>query len=144
MRYINEDLRTDLESVIDILLPLEEWVADANKKRTFVLENATSLPWRNGEAKLNARSLLIVPIIDALIASSATDADLFRRFETIRANALSQSPVDDVAGWRVARGMDPHPAFGITESQNVLTDATGQPATRMALYARYLPLFRAA
>lgn len=140
MRTIDDDLREELEAVIDVLLPLQKWVDDENKWKP---PNHLSLPWRNGSAKLNAKSLQVVPLIDAFISASS-DGDLLNRFRDVAKDPLEYSPLDDVAEWRAARGLAAEAEFGIAESQNVLVDGTGKPATRAEIYRQTLPLFRGA
>ncbi|HEX9460145.1 MAG TPA: hypothetical protein VGA84_13420, partial [Thermoanaerobaculia bacterium] len=140
MRVIDDDLRDDLGAVIDVLLPLDKWVNDPKKWKP---PNAGAFPWRNGSASLNARSLQVVPLIDAFIAASS-DGDLLNRFREVAGAPLAHSPLEHVAEWRATRGLDAQTEFGIAEAQNVLVDGTGKPATRAEIYKQTLPLFRSA
>jgi hypothetical protein len=137
MRFIDDDLRNDLEAVIDVLLPFDAWLTT----KTYTPPDP-DLPWRNG-SKLNAASLQIVPLIDAFIAATS-DADLLHRFDEVAERPLAYSPIDDVLAWRLGRGLEAEAEFGVAESQNMLLDAMGKAATRAALYKRYLPFFRGA
>lgn len=140
MRTIDDDLREELEAVIDVLLPLDKWVNDPNKWKP---PNEKALPWRNGTATLSAKSLQVVPLVDAFISASS-DGDLLNRFRDVAKEPLEYSPLDDVADWRATRGLAAEAEFGIGESQNVLVDGTGKPATRAEIYRQTLPLFRSA
>lgn len=135
MRFIDDDLRADLEAVIDVLLPFEAWLVQ--KKYT---PPDPDLPWRHGQ-KLNAASLDIVPLIDAFVAATSDD-DLLHRFEHVASNPLAGSPLDDVAAWRLSRGLDAVAEFGVGKSGNMVLDAAGNPTTRALLYKTYLPPFR--
>jgi len=141
MRYIPDALRADLESLADTLLPLHDWVTGAGK---HVPPDADDLPWRQkGGPPLKAKSLEVIPFIDAVIAETSGDVDLLDRFEKIFDDPLGHSPLTDVRAWRAARGLDADAAFGVVESQNVLQDPlTFTPFARLTFYKTNLDLFK--
>ncbi|MEK6373037.1 MAG: hypothetical protein AABO58_10100 [Acidobacteriota bacterium] len=132
-------LKSHIESLIDVLLPLQDWI----KKKAF--KPAQPVPWREPNAKpLNAKNLGVVDSLNALIAES-DDADLLARFTAHAANPLARSPLPDVAAWRAARRLDPQPVFAIVRSENIYRDAvTREAIARSTFYDINLRLFDAA
>src|SRR5262249_18584037 len=78
---------------------------------------------------------------EELLHQSAGNAGLVERFATVIADPLAFTPLLGAArDWRVSRGLDSAPKFGIVGSGNILATADGRPATRAQFYAPYWDL----
>ena len=136
---IDGRLITDIESLVDALLPLQDWIA----KKAF--KPAQPVPWRgDNPLPLNSRNLGVVNSLNALIAES-DDADLLARYIAQATNPLARSPLPDVAAWRTARALDSQPVFAIVRSENIYRDpVTREAIARTTFYEINLKLFAAA
>jgi len=136
---IDGRLKSDIESLVDALLPLQDWVA----KKAF--KPTQPVPWRgNNPLPLNAKNLGVVDSLNALIAES-DDADLLARYTAQATAPLARSPLLDVVSWRAARGLDSQPVFVIVRSENIYRDpVTREAIARTTFYEVNLKLFASA
>lgn len=135
---VDRDTYAYLELLANGILPLQEWI----KGKDYTPPNADTLPWRVGEGSLTLRHLGVIEFVVGLISESSGDEETRAYFATRAETPLGLSPHDDVAQWRALRNLSPDPAFGVTESDNLLMDVEGHPISRQAFYRTYLPLFR--
>lgn len=132
------DLSRQLEDLAEAILPLSEWI----NRKPYIPPNAHELPWRRPNPPvLPLHELSLLPFVAGLINESSGDEELRAYFSTRAEEPLALAPHDDVAAWRMLRGLSPSPTFGVSESDNLLMDVDGHPISRASFYRTYLSLF---
>jgi hypothetical protein len=131
LRHIDPTTADYLNEIIDVLFPLNKWIAE----KKYVPPG--QLPWRNGDP-ISARDLGVVPFIDALFDNAPVEKAREDQFEALRKNPLKFCPIKNVSEWRAARfGGDEKPATFAIEKSGNLPLADGRVVIRKLFYNEY-------
>ena len=140
---LDDELRVILENLAEGLFPLNLWLnGNASNTPKSYVPPQENLPWRASGHSLSPGDLGVIEFFETLLGETLELNAVFSRWNELRAEPLKFSPLVDPQRWRLRRGLNPIPQFGIAESDNVLKNADGEPLVRAAFYRSYWPLLK--
>lgn len=140
---LDNDLRVILENLAEGLFPLNVWLnGNASTPPKKYIPPQKNLPWRATGHSLSPNDLGVIPFFETLLGESLELIAVLKRWHELRAEPLKFSPLVNPQRWRLRRGLNPTPQFGIAESNNVLQNPEGEPLVRAAFYRSYWPLLK--
>ena len=138
----DDESRLVLDNLAEGLIPITAWIKEREKKPNSFKPESLDLPWRKGGkfSQLTPKDLGAVDFIERLLREPAPDAELKAKWHSLKLEPLQKFPLTDPANWRMARGLEPDPEFGVIESENLLVDSEEKVLVRAEFYAEYLPV----
>jgi len=138
----DDESRKTLGRLAHAIMPLDDWLKARKVNGGYTppdAHNKEKFPWRNGGPVLSVDRLRVIDFIEMLVRESANDAFLLCRWSMLEDKPLTFCPIESIAEWREARGLDDDVKFGAVLSDNAPGTLVGSPIARSQLYAECVP-----